>query len=172
MTEIILKTERLCIAPFEETDFPLLFELHSDPEVNRYLAPGFAPMEREEVERRLSSYVQEHRRSGLSKWKVSTLDGEFIGRAGVSWMTDPDGYELGYSLKREAWGKGYASEIAKALTGWFFANTDNRYLIAFACSEHEKSLNVMQKSGFCFWCEREKLGVPCTFYRIERPRAA
>lgn len=171
LTEDILTSERLRIVPFEDADFPLLFELHSDPEVNRYLSPGLVPMEAAEVERRLQGYVFEHRRSGLSKWKVLTREGDFIGRAGVTWMTEPDGYELGYSLKRAAWGKGYASEIATALTGWFFERTDNRYLIAFACSEHEKSLKVMRNAGFSHWFDRERHGAPCTFYRIERNEA-
>ena len=168
LADVILTSERLRIVPFEEADFPLLLELHSDPQVNRYLSPGLMPMEASEVERRLQCYVLEHRRSGLSKWKVLTREGNFIGRAGVTRMTDPNGYELGYSLKCEEWGRGYATEIARALTGWYFENTGNRYLIAYAHSEHAKSLQVMRKAGFAFWFEKDKHGVPCTFYRIER----
>ena len=168
MTEIILTTERLRVEPFQETDFPLLLELHSDPEVNRYLSPGPAPMGEEEVERRLETYVKLHRESGLSKWKLLTRDGKFIGRAGLSWINAPDGFEVGYSLKQDEWGRGYATEIAKGLANWFFENTDNRFLIAFAHSRHLASLNVMKKAGFTYWFDMERDGVPCTFYRIER----
>ncbi len=168
LTNPILETERLRIEPFEEGDFDLLFELHSDPEVNRYLAPGPSPMSAEEVERRLKNYVAEHRNSGISKWKVLTREGEFVGRAGLSWLTQPDGYEIGYSLKRDHWGKGYGTEIAKSLARWFFENTDHRFLIAFAHTDHLASLKVMEKAGFSYWFDMEKHDVPCTFYLIER----
>ncbi|MET1411540.1 GNAT family N-acetyltransferase [Roseibium sp. HPY-6] len=171
MAEIILTTERLRVEPFQESDFPLLFDLHSDPEVNRYLSPGLAPMSAEEVERRLNTYVQHHRDNGLSKWKLLTRDGDFIGRAGLTWMKAPDGFEVGYSLKQAAWGRGYATEIARGLAKWFFEKTDNRFLIAFAHSEHLASLKVMQKAGFTYWFDMERDGVPCTFYRIERHEA-
>jgi len=161
-------TARLRAFPFEETDFGLLADLHSDPEVNRYLSPGLAPMSEAEVRRRLTNYVEDHRRLGISKWKLATTDGMFVGRAGFSWQEDPEGFELGYSFKRDAWGRGYATEIASALVAWFFRNTSEPHLIAYAVSEHQASRNVMIKAGLRHWQDTEKHGVPCSFYRIGR----
>ncbi|MEM9632947.1 MAG: GNAT family N-acetyltransferase [Pseudomonadota bacterium] len=168
MPEILLKTDRLQVLPFEEADFPLLLDLHSDPEVNRYHSPGPMPMAPEEVRERLNNYVQSHRQLGISKWKLETLDGEFVGRAGFSWQKDPAGFELGYSLKKAAWGRGYATEIATALVRWFFRETDQDHLLAYAISEHSASLRVMEKAGLRYWLEMEKHGCPCTFYRVDR----
>jgi RimJ/RimL family protein N-acetyltransferase len=164
----ILTTGRLRLLPFSEEDFPLLQDLHSDPEVNRYLSPGPAIMDPEEVRRRLANYVGDHRGSGISKWKLETVEGAFIGRAGFSFERNPEGYELGYSLKRSAWGKGYASEIARALVGWFFDTTQNDHMLAYAVAEHEASQRVMQKAGLRFWREIRKHGLHCRFYRITR----
>lgn len=75
----ILTTGRLRLLPFSEDDFPLLQDLHSDPEVNRYLSPGPAIMDPEEVRRRLANYVGDHRGTGMSKWKLETVEGAFIG---------------------------------------------------------------------------------------------
>ncbi len=164
----MLQTTRLRLLPFAKTDFHLLADLHSDPEVNRYLSPGPVPMASDEVAERLAKYVADHQATGFSKWKLETLDGVFIGRAGITPLSDPDGYELGYSLKREAWGRGFATEIAAGLVNWFFQHTSNDFLQAFAATENQGSLNVMQKAGMRFWLEREMHGMPCTFYRIER----
>lgn len=154
--------------PFTEDDFVNLQELHSDPEVNRYLSPGPAIMSPEEVQRRLTDYAEDHVHFGIAKWKLETLDGHFIGRAGFSWQPKLEGYELGYSLKQSAWGKGYATEIARALVVWFFKNTEQDQLVAYAVREHEASLQVMKKSGMSFWQDLDVEGVPCRFYKVDR----
>ncbi|MGX1495944.1 GNAT family N-acetyltransferase [Roseibium aggregatum] len=168
MNTPILTTGRLRLLPFSNDDFALLQDLHSDPEVNRYLSPGPAIMDPEEVRRRLANYVGDHRGTGISKWKLETIDGTFIGRAGFSFNREPEGYELGYSLKRSAWGHGYASEIAKALVGWFFETLPYDHLLAYAVAEHEASQQVMRKAGLHFWQELNQHGLPCRFYRITR----
>lgn len=167
----VLETARLRLMPFTEDDFLKLQELHSDPEVNRYLSPGPVIMSPEEVHQRLKNYAEDHVQSGISKWKLETLDGRFVGRAGFSWQSDPDGYELGYSLRRSAWGKGYATEIASALVAWFFDNTDQDHLIAYAVREHEASLKVMEKAGMRFWRDMDINGLACRFYRVDRASA-
>ena len=168
MTDLILQTARLRLVPFTEADFATLQELHSDPEVNRYLSPGPVVMSPEDVQRRLTTYAGEHLRTGLSKWKLEQLDGTFLGRAGFSGQSDPQGFELGYSLKQAAWGNGYATEIARALVSWFFENTTQDYLFAYALREHEASLRVMNKAGMRFWRDMEKHGHGCRFYRVDR----
>lgn len=171
MTEPVLLTERLRVVPFTEDDFLKLQALHSDPEVNRYLSPGPAIMSPEEVRRRLGTYIEEHAQTGLSKWKVETHGGDLVGRAGFSFMCNPEGYELGYSLKRADWGKGYATELARALIAWFFENTTQEHLFAYAVRENEGSLNVMRKAGMTHWRDLEKHGMSCRFYRLERAAA-
>jgi len=163
-----MEIERLRLVPFAEDDYQNLRELHSDPEVNRYLSAGPAIMSPEEVQRRLRNYIGDHRLTGISKWKLETRDGEMVGRAGFTWMKDPDGYELGYSLKQVAWGRGYATEITRALVAWFFENTDETHLLAYAVREHAASLRVMQKAGMGFWQDKAKHGLACRFYRIDR----
>ena len=125
-------------------------------------------MTADEVKVRLLEFIERNDGSGFGRCRLTTHGGDYIGRAGIDWMTDPDGYELAYSLKRTAWGKGYATEIAEALTRWFFETTDNTFLIAYAHAEHNGSQHVMRKTGFKHWFDREKHGVPCAFYRIER----
>ncbi|MCK7613501.1 GNAT family N-acetyltransferase [Roseibium sediminicola] len=168
MTNPVLETDRLRLVPFTEDDFQNLQSLHSDPEVNRYLSPGPAIMSPEEVRHRLTNYIGDHLHTGISKWKLETLDGDVVGRAGFTWMNDPEGYELGYCLKQAAWGRGYATEITRALIAWFFENTDQDHFLAYAVRENDASLKVMQKAGMGFWLDLDMHGLACRFYRIDR----
>ena len=92
-------------------------------------------MDAGEVRHRLGRYLEDHRLFGISKWKLETLDGAFVDRAGFSWQSRPQGFELGYSLKRSAWGRGYATEIAGALVGWFFEQRPEPHLLAYAVAD-------------------------------------
>lgn len=125
-------------------------------------------MDAGEVRRRLGKYVEDHRQFGISKWKLETLDGAFVGRAGFSWLSSPRGYELGYSLKRSQWGQGLATEIARALVGWFSGQRSEPHLLAYAVADHDASQHVMHKAGLGFWQERKKHGLSCRFYRVTR----
>src|SRR6185312_7724452 len=80
--EPILETERLVFHPFTPDDLPLLRDLHSDPEVQRYIGGMW---EAEVLQRRLDQYVTDQAARGISKWKAYLKDGTFVGRAGVSW---------------------------------------------------------------------------------------
>lgn len=168
MTKPVLKTRRLHLLPYCEDDFGMLLELHADPEVNRFLASGPVPLGPEEVRRRLARYMAHNRTDRLSGWKLETLAGEPVGRAGFSRLDTPEGHELGYVVKRAAWGRGYATEIAIALVAWFFEQSDEPHL--FACVEqgHDASFKVLQRAGLRFWQDREIDGVACRVYRITR----
>jgi RimJ/RimL family protein N-acetyltransferase len=117
---VFLETDRLVLRRFTEADVDNLVDLDSDPEVMRYLTGGRAtPREvvQNEVLPRLLSYHE--RFGGYGFWAaIEKSSGEFLGwfhfrpplkgaRAGE--------IELGYRLRRSAWGKGYATEGSRAL---------------------------------------------------------
>ena len=108
----ILQSERLIFHPFTADDYALLADLHSDPEVQRTLGGMWDDAT---IRARLDHFVQEQAERGHSKWKVFTREGDFIGRAGVSFFERTGELELGYTLARRFWGQGYASEAAAAL---------------------------------------------------------
>lgn len=168
MIQTILTTERLQLLPFTADDYSFLLDLHSDPEVNRYLPSGPIALTPEEVRQRLNRYMESNRNTQVSGWKLATHDGTAIGRAGFFRMKDPNGYELGYVLKRSAWGRGYASEITSALISWFFEHTTEDCLFAYAEQVHAASLRVMAKAGMHPWQDRGVEGLDFRFYRITR----
>ncbi|CAA9423190.1 MAG: Acetyltransferase, GNAT family [uncultured Rubrobacteraceae bacterium] len=142
-----LETERLLLRRFAEADVDRLLALHNDPEVMRFLNGG-KPTSREEVEREYREHF-----AGDGYWAaVEKATGEFVGwfvlqsREGGA----PEGHELGYRLKRSAWGKGYATEGSLALVKKGFADLGVRRVWAQTMAVNAASRRVMEKAGLVY----------------------
>lgn len=169
MNAPIFETEHLAFRPFTPVDYDLLAELHAAPEVQRYIG---GPWPRAAIQERLDYYVAEQARFGFSKWKTYRRDGTFIGRVGISWWDKIGEFELGYSLKRAAWGQGFATEASAALVRRFFETTPHPRLHAFTDVENQPSRHVLARIGMTFIGDQD-LGfggfAPCTSWSA-RPR--
>ena len=149
--EIFLRTDRLLLRRFTEADVENLVSLDADPDVMRLLTGG-KPTPREVVERELlPALVQDYDRfAGLGRWAaVERSTGEFVG-----WfaLRPPDGgsgeeAELGYRLRKVAWGKGYATEGSRALVDKAFAELGVRRVFAETMAVNTASRRVLEKAG-------------------------
>jgi RimJ/RimL family protein N-acetyltransferase len=157
--EIDFETPRLLLRRFCEDDAGLLLELDSDPEVMRHVGPyQLADVEayRQHIRARwLPCYAAGR---GLGFWAAVTKEGaEFLG-----WFTlrpaldyrfaaeagfGPDDFELGYRLRRAAWGRGYATEGARALVRRGFTALGVTRVVAAALVTNGASLRVLEKVG-------------------------
>ncbi|KWV51045.1 acetyltransferase [Rhizobium altiplani] len=148
MQRAILETPRLVAVMWGPDDAGLIHELHSTIETTRYLS-GTAPWSREKAEERLRNWFGEQERDGATKYKIlSRDDGRFIGRAGFSLLDgERRDFELGYSLRFQEWGKGYATEIAGELAEWFFERNFAQQFIAFTHPDNAASQHVLTKIG-------------------------
>lgn len=75
---------RLRFDRWRPEDFELLYELHSDSRVQTGFASGPEAWTKDGIRKRLDDYIAEQERFGITKWKLSLLDGTFIGRGGWS----------------------------------------------------------------------------------------
>ena len=169
----ILESERLVFEPFTADDLPLIVELHSDPDVQRYMGGKWSD---EDMRDTLARFLSEQAALGHTKWKASLRDGTFVGRAGVSPFPrthDPAGVperELGYCFKKACWGQGFATEAATAVRDWFFAKTGHDHLIGFTDPENLASQRVLRKIGMrSLGLVDMGFGEPSALYRMERP---
>ena len=149
--EIFLETERLLLRRFTEADVDALVELDGDPEVMRFLTGG-KPTPREVVQDDiLPAFLQYYARfAGYGFWAaIEKSTGEFLGwfhfrpHEGAS-LDEP---ELGYRLRRSAWGKGYATEGSRALIHNGFTELGVRRVVASTMAVNIASRRVMEKSG-------------------------
>ncbi|MBY5715121.1 GNAT family N-acetyltransferase [Rhizobium leguminosarum] len=166
MTEqrVILKTPRLTVVMWGEGDAILVQQLHSTMATTRYLS-GNAPWSLQKAEERLRGWFEEQARDGTTKYKLLAEDGRFLGRAGISKFRNEQ-FELGYSLREEAWAKGLATEAASALADWFFERKFASGFIAFTHPENTASQRVLRKIGMR---ERAPIlidGVPDTAFEL------
>jgi RimJ/RimL family protein N-acetyltransferase len=152
---IFLQTDRLTLRRFTEADEDDLVELDSDPEVTRYVTGGI-PTSRDEVRSRilptlLDCYV---RFGGLGFWAAEErATGRFLGwfhfRPGKH-RPDEAEIELGYRLRRPAWGKGYATEGSRGLIDKGFTELGVERVVAETMAVNLGSRRVLEKSGLTF----------------------
>ncbi len=153
---IFLETTRLILKTTELTDFDNVFALRSDPEVMKYIGDGTTHTE-VQVRKFLQEAMQYQEKHGIGFCSVfEKTSGDFIGQAGLFHMgyydEQPD-IEVGYRLHKQFWGKGYATELTKALIRWGFEHLPINKLIAASHPKNIASQIVLKKSGFDF---REK----------------
>ncbi|GAA0909677.1 GNAT family N-acetyltransferase [Virgisporangium ochraceum] len=148
--DIHLTTERLVLHWLGPGDVDDLVELDSDPEVMRYLTNG-KPTTRETVERTL--YDGCDREAGYGRWAATEkATGAFVGWFALSRdaETPPDEGELGYRLRRDAWGKGYATEGSRAVLHKAFTELGTRRVWAETMFVNTRSRQVMERVGLRF----------------------
>jgi RimJ/RimL family protein N-acetyltransferase len=162
----IVETSRLVLTPWQRGDAALIEKLHGTPEASRYIGAG-TPWTLGYAEQRMSGWMEGFHRNGIAKLKlVSRDDGRFIGRAGFSFFEESGHFELGYCLAPEEWGKGYATEIASALSEWFFEHRPERKFLAFAHADNSASIHVLRKIGMTEIEPRDVAGRPCRFFEM------
>ena len=147
---ILLETGRLRLRRFVPADVDLLVELDADPEVMRYITYGKPTPRSAYVETYMPRWIAIYQaRPGLGYFAAELRDtGEFLG-----WFhlrddrIEPQYVELGYRLKRSAWGQGYATEGARALLSHGFDRLGSERISARTLLGNRASQHVMEKCG-------------------------
>ncbi len=151
---ILLETERLVLRRFTEDDADNIFDLDSDPEVMRFLTGGEATP-RSVIEADIvPDFLRWHERyEGFGYFAaIEKASGGFLG-----WLLfrpckcgSPDNIELGYRLRKSAWGKGYATEGSRALIHKGFTELGVRRIFAETMEVNLASRRVMEKAGLSY----------------------
>lgn len=162
---VLLETDRLVLRKFVASDVDHLVELDADPEVMHFITNG-QPTTRAEIETEvLPEFLRWHRSSTyLGFWAAEEqTNGSFLGwfhlRPGDGHSdTEP---ELGYRLRRSAWGRGLATEGCRALIDHAFGQHQIERILAETMVVHTASRRVMDKCGLR----------PARFFRADWPYA-
>ncbi|HYB91722.1 MAG TPA: GNAT family N-acetyltransferase [Candidatus Binataceae bacterium] len=161
-------TARLIARRICDDDFGYIARLYADA---RVMATLGGVMSEEQARERLAAMVEHWKQHGYGVWTLHTReDGRFAGRAGLR-DVQIDGSaetELLYALRPEFWGKGIATEIARAVVRIAFDRLRIATLIAYTLPDNRASRRVMEKAGFRFEREITWAGLPHVLYRIAR----
>ena len=147
---ILLETERLRLRRFTPADADLLVDLDSDPQVMRYITYGKPTPRTAYVETYLPRWCAIYEaQPELGYFAAERRDtGEFLGWFHLRDDRIEPGYlELGYRLRRAAWGQGYGTEGARALVTHGFARAGADRISARTLAGNQASRHVMEKCG-------------------------
>ncbi len=144
-----IAADRLILRDFVGEDWPAVHRYGADSDVVRYLAvpPNTERRSREFVEERVSDQSAAPRlRYGLAI--TLARSGELIGGAGLR-LVSPTQREasIGYVLRRDCWGRGYATEAGKGLLRFGFERIKAHRIFASCDVEHVRSIRVLEKLG-------------------------
>jgi RimJ/RimL family protein N-acetyltransferase len=162
-----LTTERLRLRPFTAADRDAIHAVYADPEVMRYVGHG-AHRTPAETAAALRVYGDTLERRGFSFLAVTErATGTLIGDGGLHPLGDD--IELGYTLARAAWGRGYATELGRALIGHAFERLGAERVVAQVEPDNAASRHVLEKLGMRAIETRAAYGRPHLLYEIRRP---
>jgi RimJ/RimL family protein N-acetyltransferase len=141
-----LQTERLLLRGFTQEDFEDYARFHADPEVMRYISGS--PASRTEAWRSFAVMIGHWALRGYGMWGVERKsDGALVGRVGL-W--NPEGWpglEVGWTLGREFWGQGYATEAARTAMDFAFITQDIARLLSVIDVGNQPSQRVAERLG-------------------------
>jgi len=145
-----LRTARLRLRHWRDDDRAAFHSLNSDPAVMATIGPV---MSRAESDAFMNRIEQRFTEQPFGLWCVD-LDGEPIGFTGLSIPWFRDGVEVGWRIRSEHWGHGYAPEAARECLRYAFGELELDEVISFTAVTNTKSRRVMEKLGL----ERDEAG--------------
>jgi RimJ/RimL family protein N-acetyltransferase len=145
----VIETERLVLRAPADEDRAAIAALNADPRVGEWLSGVMTREESDAFVDRMTAHIAEH---GHGFWTVERkADRAVIGVAGLLAMGAdlPPGpaLEVGWRLRPDAWGQGYATEAARASTAWGFAHRDAPEIVAITARGNYRSQAVMMRLG-------------------------
>ena len=165
---VVVETARLRLLPLSARFNDDLFRLFHEPEVADWLFLT-GPPTREQLEARTTVHEQIWAERGYGMFAVvEKASDRFVARVGAMSTPETGRIEIAWSTNKEAWGKGYASEAARAAVDFTFANSTLEALDCYLRPDNTASRRVAEKSGFLYQDTRFLYERPLRYYRIFR----
>jgi RimJ/RimL family protein N-acetyltransferase len=163
-----LETERLVLRMFGPADFEAYAAMCGDTEVMRFIGDG-QPLAPPMAWRSLATVIGHWSLRGYGLWAVTErASGALVGRVGFWNPHGWPGFELGWLLARSYWGRGFATEAARAALGWAFTQLGQPEVISLIYPDNAASIRVATRLGERLADRIELMGKPVLRYRITR----
>jgi RimJ/RimL family protein N-acetyltransferase len=142
-----LRTERLLMRGWRDEDLEQWAAICADDEVMRALGqPG--GLDIPESWKQIAMWVGHWELRGFGHWLLEELgSGELVGRAGLYYPAGWPGMEVGWTVGRPHWGKGYAPEAARAACRWAHDELGARHIVSLIEPTNTRSIRVAEKLG-------------------------
>ncbi len=155
MAEFRLDTGRLVLRDWRDEDWPEFFRLTNTPAVMRWLGDPLDAEQQAAIRRRMADFAA---RYGHCFWLVERkpdgghLSGEVLGFCGLKRADSPGcpfagGFEVGWRMREDAWGRGYAKEAACASLDAGFGRFGAEEIFALTVIQNRASWGLMERLG-------------------------
>jgi RimJ/RimL family protein N-acetyltransferase len=144
-----LRTERLLLRRWREADREPFAALNADPAVMEHFPATMSRAESDGLVDRIEAAFEER---GFALWAVEVaVDGGFAGFVGLAQVRFEARFtpavEVGWRLARERWGRGYATEAARAVIAFGFEEVGLEEIVSFTAPVNVRSWRVMERLG-------------------------
>jgi RimJ/RimL family protein N-acetyltransferase len=162
-----IETERLVLRMFRDSDTDAYAEMLGDAEVTRFL--GGKTMSRQEAWRNMAMVLGHWHLRGYGFWAVEErASGELVGRVGCWRPEGWPGLEVGWTLRRAYWGRGYATEAARASLEHAFTALEQTHVVSLIDPKNTNSIRVAERLGERPEGEWKVFGIKLIVYGIDR----
>ena len=159
-----LRTERLILRPLTLDDSANLQGVLDDPDVWRYFPlPSVPTLERTQsyIEGQITHWAD----YGLGHWALEGNGQELIGWCGLQFLPDTNETEVAYCLGKPFWGKGFATEAARASLDYGLETLKAKEIIGLTHIANKASQNVLRKIGMKYVDTKVYFGMECFRFR-------
>jgi len=143
-----IETERLMLRRYKESDIDVLYEIITDKRLSTYIK--FPNLTKDQELECIKKWIKDADESKYEKWIIEIKEtGEIAGNIDVNTVVKKHNYcNVGYTIRYNYWGNGYAAEALKAVSDHLLTNS-GYYLVECSCNERNtQSSKVMLKAGF------------------------
>lgn len=167
MSLIVLETRRLILRRWTEADRQPFFAICSDPQVMQFVGSG-EPWTWEQTLSFVQRAGESDRRHEYCQWPVVHKDdGVLIGYCGF--VSQEDGAEIGWRLAQAYWGRGLATEIARAVLHFGWTSLSFQRVTATVQAENSGSRRVIEKLGMQYERSLQRAGRDVLLYAARSP---
>ncbi len=143
-----IETDRLILRRYKESDIDAIYEIISDERLAKYIK--YPNLTKDEELECIKKWISEADENKHEKWVMELKStGEVVGNIDVNTVVKKHNYcNVGYTVRYNYWGNGYAAEALKAVSDHLL-NNRGYYLVECSCNElNVQSFRVMEKAGF------------------------
>jgi RimJ/RimL family protein N-acetyltransferase len=164
--QTIFETKRLIIRRYAMDDLDDFFRLNGDPEIMQFIRPA---QDYEHSKEFLQKIIESYLTSpGLGRWgMISSESMEFIGSFALIPVDHMNKIQIGYSLLKQNWGKGYASEAVKGGIVYAFNQLKLPEIAGITYPANVSSQKVLLQNGFLFEKTFEEDGKELFLYLLK-----
>jgi len=164
-----LTTPSLTLRPFNKRDAEPLYEILQEKNLLRYY-PNPKPPNREKVRKLITQQLDHWEEHGYGWWAVEMrTNKQLIGWCGLQYLPDTEEVEVAYLLSKAYWGRGLATEGARASLQYGFEQLGLECIVGIVHPGNVASQRVLEKAGLTFVEQARYFEMECYRFIKHRP---